>query len=542
LKQLVDSLAQWDNYRRIGRQVNQIRRSQEKVASATGKQREKVEGKTTAELTPQQRADLKKVAQQQLELARNFDKLQNRMDQMQQQLAGSDPLAAQTISDALDAARRMGLSAQMRQSGRELQKNRVGQSADTQQKIDEKLQDILDMLANRREHELDRTLRKLDEAATRLNEIQDKQRSLRKQMAAAARNPDKEKRDRELQRLSAAQKKLAADARRLARQLERLQAQDASNAMEQAASQMEAGAGAGEQGDGEQAAKEQEKSELELANAAKEIEQKKKQTEKDLFDEQMTRLKQSIEGMVQRQQGVINETTRLEELRDPNSGLSRAQRASVAALAIQQRGLAEETLDFAQQVAQAKAFELALRGAAREMTRAAAELDRSETGASTQQAEQVALARLKQLLLALNPDSDDPAGGPKPDQPPGGQGGGEEQSGQGDGIRRIAELNLLKLLQEEINRRTIAIEQARVKSGGLTPAQQTEQDDLAVEQGELAGLLLKLSTPTESAPEDDPDSIPLPGDEDIPLDDELKKLLEGDENSNQPSGDEPPEP
>jgi len=567
LKTLVDSLAKWDNYRRIGREVNQIRRNQEKVAAETSRQREQVEGKTTSELTPQQRADLKKIAQQQLELARNFDKLQNRMDQMQQQLAGSDPLAAETIADALDAARRTGLSGQMRKSGRELQKNRVGQSADTQKQIDRKLQDVLDVLANRREHELDRRLRKLQEAASQLGEVQQKQRSLRKQMEAAAGNANQEEKQRELKRLAAEQKQLAETARRLARQLERLQAEDASHAMQQAAGSMESAAQQGEQGDSAQADKEQEKSELELENAAQQIQQKQKQTEKDLFDEQMTRLKQSIEGMVQRQQGVVAETQRLEELRDDNSALSRAQRAGVAALAIQQRGLAGEALDFAQQVAQAQAFELALRGAAREMTRAASQLDRGETGAATLQAEAVALARLQQLLQALNPP-EDPEAQPQPQQPPGGQGGaGGEQNGSDDGISRIAELNLLKLLQEEINRRTTALEKTRNKAGELPPAQQQEQDDLAVEQGQLAELLLKLSAPTTSNPEDDPGSLPDPTEDgavldDIPLDEELQKLLDDDagldtppavppgpepeqpepEQTGESTGDAPPEP
>ncbi len=548
LKALVESLSKWDNYRRISREVNQIRRDQEKVAAATSSKRPEVEGKTSADLTAQQRADLKKIAQQQLELARKFDKLQNRMDEMQQQLSGADPLAAETIADALDAARRSGLSAQMQQSGRQLNENRLGQSAQTQQKIDQKLQDVLDVLANRREHELDRTLRKLKEAASQLDQVQNQQRSLRKQMAAAGKIENEEQRKRELQRLAAAQKQLAEQARRLSRQLERLQAPDASNAMQQAANSMDAAASQAEQGNGDDAGEEQDKSELELENAAQEIKQKQEQTEKDLFEEQMTRLKQSLEGMVQRQEAVIQETIRLQSLGEERT---RAQRASIASLAVQQRGLAAETLDFAQQVAQAKAFELALRGAAREMTRAASQLDRGDTGEETRQAETVALDRLKQLLVALNPPEDQEQP-PQNQQPSGGGGSGGEQSGQSDSISRIAQLNLLKLLQQEINRRTTALEAARDEAGELTPVQQQEQDALAVEQGELAELLLELSKPPAGNPEDDPDSLPTPGDETIPgledLDKDVEDLLKDADIDLAPTagpssdGDSPPEP
>ena len=57
----------------------------------------------------------------------------------------------------------------------------------------------------------------------------------------------------------------------------------------------------------------------------------------------------------------------------------------------------------------------------------------------------------------------------------------------------MAEIKLLKLMQLEINRRTLQLEQSRAADGGdLSGPQQRELDDLASEQGRLADLLAKM--------------------------------------------------
>ena len=64
------------------------------------------------ELSDQERADLRKSAQQQLELARRLDALEQGMQRMAQDLGEQDPLAADTLDDALDHARGSALSGQ----------------------------------------------------------------------------------------------------------------------------------------------------------------------------------------------------------------------------------------------------------------------------------------------------------------------------------------------------------------------------------------------------------------------------------------------
>ena len=156
----------------------------------------------------------------------------------------------------------------------------------------------------------------------------------------------------------------------------------------------------------------------------------------------------------------------------------------------------------------APAFAFALEGIVERMRQAAAGLQRGETGESVQQAEQAALARLEQMLAALKPDES--AGGqdmPPPNQeqnPP------MAQPPPGDLAGAMAELKLLKLLQEEINRRTAELEDSRAKTGQLTPADEEELAALAREQGRLADMVYNLIEATTPRPEDNPDALPEP--------------------------------
>ena len=91
------------------------------------------------------------------------------------------------------------------------------------------------------------------------------------------------------------------------------------------------------------------------------------------------------------------------------------------------------------------------------MGRAATHLQRRQTGRITQEAEQNAIDRLKLLLAAMEPE--------KPGQSPGvggqgGQGPKKNEGGPSGGVLPLAQLKLLKLLQEDLNLRTQQLHQA----------------------------------------------------------------------------------
>jgi hypothetical protein len=161
--------------------------------------------------------------------------------------------------------------------------------------------------------------------------------------------------------------------------------------------------------------------------------------------------------------------------------------AAARGLAAEEHALASETREQAAKLTAAEVFGLALAQASRNMARAAQELDRGQPGPAAQRAEQDAVAALARLLEALAPSK------PKPDgeEPNAGDG---QQTGQGKrSAASIAELKLLKLMQQDLNARY-----QRLREAERTPQSAAEMTELAIEQGRLAEMTLKLSEPSEA--------------------------------------------
>ncbi len=234
---MLGDLAQWDNYRRFQRDIGQLKNEQEQVERDTGELGRDTLTKDVKDLTPQQQADLKKLSQRQSELGRRFDRMLQQMEQMSAELDKTDPLAAGVIDDAAHQARQQGTAGQMREAAKNVEQNQVGQAAQNQQQVGENLQDLLDILANRSEHELSRLVKKLREAEQELAGLRKEQEGLRKKMEEAAKNPNEDERRRELERLTREQRDLQDQTDRLARKLQRLQAQNAGRSASQAGRQ-----------------------------------------------------------------------------------------------------------------------------------------------------------------------------------------------------------------------------------------------------------------------------------------------------------------
>ncbi len=501
LEQTLGEMSQWDSYRRFAREFSRLRQQQQQIRQETERIRLDTLGKELNALTAQEKANLKRLAERQIELARQVDKTQSRMAEMQAELSDSDPLAAETLADALELVRRTAVSGQMRESGRDVENNRVGQAVGTQQEIVDHLQEVLDALANHREHELSRRLRKLDEAAEELKQLRDKQQGLNEQLDQAAQLKQPEQRQRELQRLARQQQELAEQSQRLVRRLQRLQSQAPAGLVEQASACQQEAAQASDQDDPAAALEQGHQAEQLLDQAERQIQGERQQAKQDLFQEQMARLEKEVSGLIGRQQASNNATTELEGLRQQQGQFRREQLASVRDLATQQRSLATETGALGDKVREAAAFALGFREATQDMERAARQLDLAETGGAAQP-QQRALTRLLQLREALKPDAageQKPPDGDPPVQPPSNQ-------PSANAIQRLAELKLLKSLQQELNRRTGELETLRVEQGSLTADQVRELVDLAQQQGRLADLLMNLSPPKEAKPDSEPSS------------------------------------
>ncbi len=505
LQQMLDELGRWGRYRRFHARISQLLRDQRELVDGTKEVGRRTLTKDPEDLLPQESADLKILARRQFGLAGDLDEVRQGMQQAAAEIEQSDPLFAQTVADALVRAAELAVSGQMRSAGGSIQRNQIGQAIRQQEKILQDLQEILDILANRREHELTRLIKQLREAEADLAEMARREEGLRKQIDEAENLPDQQQRRSELERLGRQQEQLQQEAERMARRLERLLAESAAQTTSQAAEKMHQAGQSARQGQGRGAAKQAQAAKQDLDEARRQVAQRRRQAEAELAMEQMAQLQETLQGMHGQQSQMLRETVRLDRLFQDQGQLTRAQAASLHALARGQSLLQSETVALTEKLVGAEVFNLALSGAASEMGRAAALLDRRRTGAATQQAEQNALRRLDQLLEALEPVP--PEGSPDESGEGGSGGAGKQGAPPGNALQTLAELKLLKLLQQEVNARTQALEETFGSAATLTGDALRQYVQLGEEQGRLADLLLNLIRPQEN-PEDSLEVIP----------------------------------
>jgi hypothetical protein len=504
LERLTASLAESDSYRRFHREISTLRRQQQEIERESGELARRTLTKELSQLSAQERANLEKLAARQLDLARQFDKIQQRMQRTAEEASARDPLSAGSIAGALAQAREQGLSQLLHESGREVAANQFGQAIEGQRRASEGMQEMLDILANRREHELGRLVKKLREAQERLSELREQQQGLQKKWRAVADETNEAARRRELERLTREQQRTAEATERLARSLERLQAERAGQKASQGGAKMNRAGSQGQQGQAAAAADAASDAQRDLEQAEQELANRLAQAEADLAQEQMARLEDHLQVIVEGQRKLLEETRHYADVEHSQGELTRAQAISVGDLGKQQRSLEQDTTDLAEKLGSTPVFRLAFEQAARQMQRAAAWLGERQTGTATQQAEQRAIDLIEHALEALKPATQDQ---PQPQQPEGDNAGQGDQAGQqnsnaADATQMLAEMKLLKWMQDDVNARTKALDDSRHDAAELTPAAQQEYQELSEQQGLIADLLLKLARPGEADEEE----------------------------------------
>jgi hypothetical protein len=209
--------------------------------------------------------------------------------------------------------------------------------------------------------------------------------------------------------------------------------------------------------------------------------------------DQLARLENAVKFLHERQENIRNETRQMEQLRQSQGQFTRVQLAAILDLARLQRSLQIDAMHLGDQLAEASAaFALALDIAGRDMEQAAGFLDRHLTAAETQQAQQNAMRRLDLLLDALKPEPPENQPNPPANAENKAPANANQVPKQGQSTVNLSELKLLKILQEDINRRTVALAETVGPDSKPNDQQRKEYEQLAEEQARLAELILKM--------------------------------------------------
>ncbi|MEX1094794.1 MAG: hypothetical protein WED34_02030 [Planctomycetales bacterium] len=480
-------LTKWRNRRELEHDLDGLIAGQRKIHEDSAEAGRRTFGREPAELSPQEQADLARLADRQARQGDELDRLAAKLGESGAKLGASDRDAGDALLDVADRIRRGAMSGRMREAAGELQRNEVGAATARQQELLAELGDLKPSLDPPAASDAETLSKRLARQEAEFEEHLRRQREIHERLETALAGPDPAARQAALERLVKEQQELREKTLDAARRLRRLEASRAEASARRAAVRMQQGEQA-LAGDSPAAAR------ADLDEALDDLDQARRETaaarraaEERLAREMMERIADDLAGMIARQQHVIDETVRLEKVRGDRGNWSRAQLKSLRDLADVQDSLRAETVRLAETVRAAEVFALVLEGAAGRMQAAAARLRERRTDAATVAHEEAARQRFRDLVATLRPEppkSGDPAS--PPPTPP-------QEGPDADGIPQLAELKLLKLLQQDLLERTADLDALRAARGELAPQEQSEFDAIAAAQGRLADLARNLT-------------------------------------------------
>lgn len=512
-----NDLNKWDTFRRFAMDVRDLANRQKDLEKRTEEKQTETLGQDVERMSPEDRADLKQMAEEQSNLAGELDRIQSRMRDMMQNDPESEEVA-NTLKDAIAENRDAAVSQRMRQAGQRIEQNQLSSAKESQQQVEKSLEDVLDTLQNRRETDKKELKRKLDEAQQELEDLQDRQKELKRkadeaqmQSGDASSQQSQQSQQRKLENLKQQANQLKEQAERLARKLERLTANKAAQKVRDAAERLEEAAKNAQNMDTQQLQEEINQAQKDLEDAQQELEDRQEQVEQDLAQEQAAKLKQSIEQLIIRQTRIRDELIRLDELNKKNGELTQAQKQTLEGISLEQATLTDEIRSFAESIAKAEVYHLSLQLTAEVTTDLSRLLDTGEIDERMLSLADEAVQRLEQLIAAMEEEenqqgSQDQQQGDQQQQEQDQQ---QQQQGSQDGISQTAQLRLLKMMQESLKTRTQSLgEKIEMNSND---ADQAELARLAAEQGRLSEMTLNLIKNTEEEifdPENLPDIEP----------------------------------
>ncbi len=517
LSELKSLLSRWQTKHELKNELTRLIENQAEINQDSAQVFKETIGKTVSQLTPQQRADLARAATRQRGEAERIDRVRRELGQSLPQLSGSERDAVEEIVNTMDASQ---LGNRMRETGDQLARNDVGRAGKNQADLLEELRKLRDDLNRRKTSDIETLIRKLENAQIEFGQLKNRQQDLAEQLRKATQKPESSKREQELDRLRKHQKKLKEDTERAALELRRLRIQKGREAarratenMQQARRQLGEGNLVGAQGSIDETLEELEQIEREIARA-------KNRAEEQLAFEALERMVDELAGLAKRQQSAMDETKRLEQERLDRGRWSRAHLKSLLNLRDVQLGLKQETDRLAEDLKAAEAFQLALLGAARHMQRAVDRIGKRQADESTVEAQTAACERILSLVEIVKQDF---------------QMGTQNGSGNGNGgnkgvqqpprevISQLAQLRVIRALQQDLLEETRALDMARNGNGELTADQLAELNRLIDQQRHLTDLARTLTAQIAEAFEVEEKSNEST--EDVPIPEEGNALL-----------------
>ena len=234
LRFLLAELSQWKNLRTLALDLQEIIREQQQISEQTGQLVTQTFNRALDKLSPQEQADLARLANRQQNLSGRLEQFGSEAEQFAETLQRTQQSLRDRIDDTIVRLKDQALPGRMREAADLLAKNRVGQSFDRQQDIAKQLHNLDQLLSNQSRLDQETILQQLRESEQKLADLENRQRKLAERTNQQSQKPSADP-DRKMRNQTAdEQQQLQIETGRSSRQLQRLQAADAARATQRA--------------------------------------------------------------------------------------------------------------------------------------------------------------------------------------------------------------------------------------------------------------------------------------------------------------------
>ncbi|MFN3648840.1 MAG: DUF4175 family protein [Armatimonadota bacterium] len=474
LQKIEQLLRPGSELQRMAQRFERLAQQQRQLQAETRKMLPQTLGREMSELSAEQRAQLQENAQQQANLQRATAEALQDLQRAAEAMRSANGAQAEAARETAQDLQRSGVTEQQSQAAQNASRNSLGQANSQQQQAAEALEQAAEQLRSAADPNDPRNVqRQLRQASRRLQRLMTQQQEAQqqaRQLMSPQQRAELAQRQREIER----------EARSLARQLQRLQRQTpsagrAAQQLEQAGEQSQQASQSLSQGqNGQQQAQQQQQRAMQAMRRAMEsLQQAQAEAQGQERQDPFAELRKSLEQLVARQKAIQQGTRQAEATRQ------------LGELPAQQRDLEADTQKLEAELP-SDVFKSFSRQARRQMERAKQGLEQGNAGANpTQQAQGRAASLLEQLKNALDPNPDDNDEQDGGGQQQGGQqqGGQQQQQDDKEIQRRLAEIRLLRFMEQGIRAQTQDVDDNR-SGDELTPAQKDQIAEAARQQEE----------------------------------------------------------
>lgn len=236
--------------------------------------------------------------------------------------------------------------------------------------------------------------------------------------------------------------------------------------------------------------------------------------------ERLGQLFQSVTALLNRQQQLGAETRQTDQPAAPDGAVPPDKDATIQRLTNQQQAIGHDLNALQQTVTDLESFAMALGDAGNAAVQAAQNMQQKNIGADTQRHQQEVADILNRLLTALREEQPPPQ---QPDESQNDPNAPQQDEPTSDGEFVLAQLKMIRGMQQELNRDTAALDSEAHDADGWNDSRIAKQRQLTDKQGALATILQQLQGKKSGQ---NPGATPHPADDHL---DQLERTLDKDQ-------------